>query len=111
MTSITVTVEDDDGSEVGWFVQLLSWAPNDVHLIVHDLKFVGEHDKKFHFSSADLPSGEYGLRLALQGPGRKVGASVTSPSAIFYPAGKSWPLSLKVPTTTTQTSNTWFFRT
>lgn len=110
MAIISVTVEPGDGTEIGWFIQCFSWTNGGRDLVSHHLEMIGENDGKFTFTTVDLNFKEYGLRLALMGSGRKVKAKVTSPSVITYPRPGEWPLTVEVPATATQYSNTWFFR-
>lgn len=107
---IQFEVKPKDKTPVGWDCTIMSWNPEGTALKIHRVIWSEETQGVFVGVTGNLPLGEYLIRVELFGPGREVDVEVRGNAPVTQPAGKSWPMTVKVDGgTQTQNSETWYF--
>lgn len=110
MARIVVKVTPQNGNDVGWDVYCVRWNTDEDRLIIHKLAWTGPSGGDFTGTSADLPSGVYGVFAAVNLTGKKVTVTVGGRPPVLQPAGTNWPMTIKLATGTTQAADVWYFQ-
>lgn len=109
MAQIVINVTPKNGNDIGWDIYCVRWKADEKSLTIHKLAWTGPVDGDFIGTSADLPTGVYGVYAAVNLSGSKISVIVDGRPAILQPASTNWPMVVKLDGTLTQAADTWFF--
>lgn len=111
MPIITVKVEPAAKDNVGWDVFVTSWNDSVEELTIHRIAWSNDADGTYTATTANLPTGVYGVLAELVGAGREISVTVDGEPTVVQPAGGSWPMEVKVNSAIEpRTTKTCYFR-
>ncbi len=111
MPIITVKVEPAAKDNIGWDVFVTSWNDSVEELTIHRTVWTNDADGTFAATTANLPSGVYGVLAVLVGAGREISITVEGEPTVLQPADAEWPMEAKVDSAIeTRKTKTWYFQ-